>query len=78
MLQLLRPIIRVRKRRSYSKGLVDFLRNNQGLLYQEPRVVKVWMYGRIYYRTPKGYLIPEREFIRNREKYIAMIKRGEL
>jgi len=43
-----------------------------------PRVRKIWMSGKIYYKTPKGYLIPEELWVLNKEKFLKMIEEGEL
>ena len=80
MLQMLLPRMRRKKRSRSLLSVSKLLKNDPNALFRlaNQGVVKVWMNGKIYYRTPKGYLIPERDFIRNREKYLTMIAQGEL
>lgn len=39
---------------------------------------KIWMNGKFYYQTPKGYVIPQEAWVLNKEKFLKMINEGEL
>lgn len=42
------------------------------------RAIRIWMNGKTFYQTPRGYLIPEETWLLNREKFEKLIEEGRL